>query len=248
MQSPTIQSSTTNTHDSDYSVNHVAVIMDGNGRWAKNRGLPRSAGHKKGADVLKKVCGYCIDHSIDYITVYAFSSENWKRSTNEVQALMNLLRFYMDKELDSFQENKIKLQVIGDRSLLAPDINKKIAEIEEATSNNDNLTAIIALSYGARQEIVNTTRRIAGMINSGQIEADQIDEQLFSETLYTYGIPDPDLLIRTGGEVRLSNFLLWQMAYTELYFTDALWPDFSEEHFKKALQEYSTRERRFGKV
>ena len=229
-------------------IKHVAVIMDGNGRWAKNKGLPRSAGHKKGADVLKQVCGYCIDHHIDYLTVYAFSSENWNRSNQEVQALMNLLRFYMDKELDSFNKNGIRLRVIGNRLLLAPDIIKKIKEIEDATRNNDKLTAVIALSYGAREEIVNTTRQIAKMVQDNKIEVDQISEELFGASLYSKDIPDPDLLIRTGGEIRLSNFLLWQMAYTELYFTEALWPDFSKTHFEEALKEYSTRERRFGKV
>ena len=230
------------------SINHVSIVMDGNGRWAKKRGLPRTAGHKKGADILKKTCEYCIEHAISYLTVYAFSAENWNRSSDEVDSLMNLLRYYMDKELSSFKENGIKLKIIGDRSLLAEDIRQKITNIEEETANNNKLTTIIALSYGGRQEIVNAARLIALDISNNNISANEINERLFKSYLYTDGTPDPDLLIRTGGEERISNFLLWQMAYTEFYFTDILWPDFSKEEFDKAIEEFHSRERRFGKV
>lgn len=213
---------------------HVAIIMDGNGRWASARHLPRTAGHKKGADAARKVIEAAADSNVQFLTLYAFSSENWKRPEQEVKELMNLLRFYLGSELSSLHKNNIRIKVIGDVSKLDLDIQQKILEAEKLTQANSALQLNIALSYGSRQEIIKAALAMEG--NEGDFEAH----------LYTYQIPDPDLLIRTGGEQRLSNFLLWQLAYTELYFTDTLWPDFDEKQFEEAIAEFHRRERRFG--
>lgn len=225
---------------------HVAIIMDGNGRWAKSRGLPRTAGHKKGAEALRSLLVECQDMGIRYLTIYAFSSENWNRPQHEVSDLMQLLRFYLEKELRTLVKHGIRLKVIGDLSQVEPTIRKQIEAAEAKTKDNDRFQLTVALSYGARNEMLHAVRQIAEQVKSGELAADAISEDTISQHLYTAEIPDPDLLIRTGGEQRLSNFLLWQQAYTELFFTPVFWPDFSIEHFKAALGEYAKRERRYG--
>lgn len=223
-------------------IRHLAVIMDGNGRWAKSRHLPRTAGHKKGADAARAIIENCVKHKIEYLTLYAFSSENWRRPPDEVGELMNLFRFYMGKELKSLHEHGVRLRIIGDRSALSEDIQQQIADAEALTQDNTRLTLCIAMSYGSRQEI---TQAVKQMIVEG-IAPEQVTEGLLEHYFYTAGIPEPDLLIRTGGEHRLSNYLLWQCAYTEFYFTDILWPDFDDTAFQNALEDFSRRERRFG--
>lgn len=227
---------------------HIAIIMDGNGRWAKARNLPRAAGHKKGAESVKSVISSCIKNNVDYLTLYAFSSENWKRPEDEVNDLMNLLRFYIGKELKSLHKNGIKIVVIGERSKLPKDIRIQISDAEELTKNNKALSLQIAISYGSRQEISNAAKQIAISYKNGDISLDDINENIFKQYLYTSNIPDPDLLIRTGGDQRISNYLLWQCAYTEFYFTETLWPDFKEKDFDKAIDDFSNRERKFGKT
>lgn len=225
---------------------HVAIIMDGNGRWAKARGLPRIAGHKKGAEALRELLQGCQGLGVRHLTIYAFSSENWNRPDNEVSDLMQLLRFYLERELKSLISNGIRLRIIGDRSQLDESTRSRIADAEAATAGGTQFELIVALSYGARGEIAAAVRSIAQGVAEGRIAPETIDETTINRHLYTHGLPDPDLLIRTGGEQRLSNFLLWQQAYTELYFTTVQWPDFSIEHFKGALAEYAKRERRYG--
>jgi len=225
---------------------HIAIIMDGNGRWAKSRGFPRTAGHKKGADSLRNTLNACRESGIHYLTIYAFSSENWKRPTDEVSDLMQLLRLYLQQELDTLHENNVRLRFIGDFSQLDSDIRNQIHDAMEMTARNNAFNLTVALSYGSRQEIVRAIRTIAAGVKSGTINAEDISEETVASTLDTAGIPEPDLLIRTGGEQRLSNFLLWQSAYTEFYFTDVLWPDFDKTHFLEALGEYAKRERRYG--
>jgi undecaprenyl diphosphate synthase len=225
---------------------HIAIIMDGNGRWAKQRGLPRISGHKKGAESVKEAIEACIENSVSYLTLYAFSSENWNRPTNEVEGLMELLNFYLGKELKQLHENGIKLKVIGEKKLLSNKIKDKISKAEQLTANNNSLSLTIALSYGGRQEIVRAVNQIVKSSMDKKLDGNQIDENIFESFLYTSGIPDPDLLIRTSGEKRLSNFLLWQLAYTELFFTDVLWPDFKKEHVLEAINDFIKRERRYG--
>ena len=225
---------------------HVAIIMDGNGRWAKARGLPRIMGHKQGAEALRSTLEACRKSGIKYLTIYAFSSENWKRPVIEVSDLMELLRTFLDKEVAALHKNGIKLRVIGDTSKLANDIRSQITTAEELTKDNKEFNLIVALSYGARQEIIHAAQELVKLAISGKIPTDKIDESAISSLLYTNAIPDPDLLIRTAGEQRLSNFLLWQSAYTELYFTPILWPDFTPGHLQEAISEYSNRERRYG--
>lgn len=225
---------------------HVAIIMDGNGRWAQARGLPRAAGHKKGAEALRNLLVECQGLGIRYLTIYAFSSENWSRPQTEVSDLMQLLRFYLEHELKTLAKHKVRLQIIGDRSLLDPATRKQVEDTEKNTAAFDQFTLVVALSYGARSEILHAVKSIAQDVATGKIPADAIDEALFAKHLFTSQLPDPDLLIRTGGEQRLSNFLLWQQAYTELYFTPVYWPDFDIAHFKTALAEYAKRERRYG--
>jgi undecaprenyl diphosphate synthase len=225
---------------------HIAIIMDGNGRWALARKMSRPRGHKKGAEAVKQVIEGCIKLGIPYLTLYAFSSENWKRPKNEVQDLMQLLRYYLDHELANFHKNGVQLKVIGDRQRLDKDILKRIDDAESLTGKNTKLHLNIALSYGSRQEIIRAAVKLAEDIRHGYINPDEVDEHKFAEHLYTHDMPDPDLLIRTGGEQRMSNFLLWQSAYTELYFTDLLWPDFSQDSLKEAVEEFHRRQRRFG--
>jgi undecaprenyl diphosphate synthase len=225
---------------------HIAIIMDGNGRWAKARNLPRTAGHKKGADALRRVLDSCRNAGISYLTVYAFSSENWKRPQDEINDLMQLLQHYLQQELQTLHENNIRLRFIGDLSLLSSDIREQVAHAVEMTSRNASFNLTIALSYGSRQELVRAMQAIAADVKTGALQPQDINEQRLADALDTGDLPEPDLLIRTGGEKRLSNFLLWQSAYTELYFTDALWPDFDSAHFTEALGDYAKRERRYG--
>jgi undecaprenyl diphosphate synthase len=225
---------------------HIAIIMDGNGRWAKSRNLPRTAGHQQGAEALKDILEGCKEFGIKHLTLYAFSSENWKRPQTEITDLMGLLRLYLNRELATLHKNNICIRIIGDRTRLDKDIQDKITECEQLTQHNTALHLTIALSYGSRQEIAHAARRVAEEVASGRLSADDVTEESFSQYLYTAGTPDPDLLIRTGGEERLSNFLLWQSAYTELYFTDILWPDFKKEGLRAAIEEFKRRERRYG--
>jgi undecaprenyl diphosphate synthase len=225
---------------------HVAIIMDGNGRWAKARGLPRGFGHRRGADAVRDVVVGCREMGIGYLTLYAFSSENWKRPASEVDDLMDLLRVYIRRELEELNRNGVRVRIIGDRSRLPADIVTLVADAERMTAGNGALTLIIALNYGGQDEIVRACRRIAEEVKAGRLRTDEIDAELFRRHLETAGIPDPDLLIRTSGEQRLSNFLLWQSAYSEFVFTDTLWPDFSKQHLAAAVGEFQRRERRYG--
>ena len=226
---------------------HVAIIMDGNGRWAKKRFMPRNFGHKAGAKVVEQICEDAHNLGIKYLTVYAFSTENWKRSVEEVTGIMNLLRNYLIDCIERASKNNMRVRVIGDRSALDKDIVDKIDELESITEKYDGLNFTIALNYGGRDEICRAVNKIVEDANKGIIN-NAIDEKLISDYLDTKGIPDPDLLIRTSGELRLSNYLIWQLAYTEFYFTDVLWPDFSIEDLKEAIRYYNGRERRYGGV
>ncbi|CAA7620465.1 undecaprenyl pyrophosphate synthase [Magnetospirillum sp. LM-5] len=225
---------------------HVAIIMDGNGRWAKARGLPRTAGHKKGAESVRRAVETARELGVSYLTLYAFSSENWKRPAGEVTDLMGLLRLYLRNEVNSLHKNGIRLRIIGDRSRLSADIVSLIEESEAKTQDNKALTLVLALSYGGRQEIVEAARAVARQVAEGRIPVDAIDEATLASNLSTADIPDPDLVIRTSGEQRISNFLLWQCAYSELVFLDVLWPDFSRADFEAAIRDYHGRDRRFG--
>ncbi len=221
--------------------------MDGNRRWAKARGLPAAAGHKKGAETVQKIVRAAADAGISYLTLYAFSTENWQREKTEVDALMDLLRQYLKSELKEIQENGVRIMFIGERAMLASDIIAQINKIEKETAANDKMTLCIALSYGSRQEMVAAAQKLASMAQKGDIRPDEIDAGMFSDMLYTKNIPDPDLLIRTGGERRISNYLLWQIAYTELYFSATPWPDFDKEELMRIIAEFNSRERRYGK-
>jgi undecaprenyl diphosphate synthase len=225
---------------------HVAIIMDGNGRWAKARGLPRIAGHKRGADSVRSAIESAIKYGVRYLTLYSFSSENWKRPEDEVNDLMGLLRRYLRSEIAELHKNGVRLQIIGERSDLSKDIVDLIEDCEARTAQNTTLDLIIALSYGGRMEIANAAKILAEKSVAGEINSDDINETLLEQYLDTSGIPDPDLLIRTSGEKRISNFLLWQLAYAEFVFLDSLWPDFNEEEFALAISEFSRRERRYG--
>ena len=227
---------------------HVAIIMDGNGRWAKAQGLPRAAGHRRGAEAVKVVVESAIKYGVRYLTLFSFSSENWKRPENEVNDLMVLLRRYLRSEIDELHENGVRLRVIGDRMDLSNDIVELINDCERRTSKNTTIDLIIALSYGSRKEIANAARVLAQKAVAGDIQIDQIDEATIERYLDTSDVPDPDLLIRTSGEKRISNFLLWQLAYAEFVFIDCLWPDFNESGFVNAISEFSRRERRYGSI
>ena len=225
---------------------HVAIIMDGNGRWATARGLPRFAGHQRGAEAVREVVEGCNRLGVRYLTLYAFSSENWKRPEAEINDLMGLLRVYVKRELLGLQNNDVRLRFIGDHVALPNDIQDLINGAEAQTCDNAGLNLVIALNYGARNEILAACRQLAEDVKAGRVETDAVTEQVFASRLSTHGIPDPDLLIRTSGEQRLSNFLLWQSAYCELSFVDTLWPDFTQEHLDKAITDYQKRERRYG--
>jgi len=225
---------------------HIAIIMDGNGRWAQARGLPRIAGHRQGAEAVRRSVEACRELGVSYLTLFAFSSENWKRPAAEVDDLMGLLRLYLRREISGLAKNDVRLKIIGYRNKLSEDIRALITEGETRTRQNAGLTLTIAISYGAQAEIVNAARLIAAAHKRGEIDLDEIDEGLFSRFLYTESMPDPDLVIRTSGEQRLSNFMLWQSAYAELLFMDVYWPDFDKQALIKAIDSFNTRERRFG--
>ena len=234
--------------DSTNKLQHIAIIMDGNGRWAKKRGLPRSVGHKKGAEVVKEITRAAGELGVTYLTLYAFSTENWQRDPEEVATLMGLLRDYLKSDLKELQENGVRIIFIGERQMLDADIVEQMAKIEAETAHNDKMTLCIAISYGARQEIVNAARKIAVLARRGDILPEDVDIKMFSDMLYTKDVPDPDLVIRTSGEQRISNYLLWQIAYAEFFFTPTLWPDFGKEELERIINDFNTRERRYGKV
>ena len=227
---------------------HVAIILDGNGRWAKSKGMPRNYGHAQGSKNVERICEEAWRMEIKYLTVYAFSTENWNRPKDEVDALMKLLRNYMKTCLKTAAKNDMKVRVIGDIEPLDEDIKKRIGELEAATVDNGGLNFTIALNYGSRDEMTRAARRMAQDCAAGKLDPDKIDESVFESYLDTHGIPDPDLMIRTSGEQRLSNYLLWQLAYSEFYFTDVPWPDFTKDELVKAVEEYNHRHRRFGRV
>lgn len=227
---------------------HVAIILDGNGRWAKAKGMPRNYGHAQGSKNVEKVCEEAWRMGIKYLTVYAFSTENWNRPQEEVNALMKLLRNYMKTCLKTAAKNDMKVRVIGDITKLDEDIQKRILELEEATKNNGGLNFQIAINYGSRDEITRAVRTLAEDVKEGKLMPKEVNEACIERYLDTHDIPDPDLLIRTSGEQRLSNYLLWQLAYTEFYFTDVPWPDFSKQELEKAIEQYNRRDRRYGGV
>ena len=227
---------------------HIAIILDGNGRWAKSKGMPRNFGHTQGSKNVEVICEAASNMGVKYLTVYAFSTENWKRPESEVSALMTILRTYMKNCVKTAQKNNMKVRVIGDLNGLDEDIRTRIIELEEATKNNDGLNFQIAINYGSRDEMVRAMKKMAQDCMDGKVEIDSISEKTFESYLDTHGIPDPDLMIRTSGEQRLSNYLLWQLAYSEFYFTDVPWPDFSKEELEKAIEQYNNRDRRYGKI
>ena len=227
---------------------HVAIILDGNGRWAKSKGMPRNYGHMQGAKNVEVICEEAYKMGIKYLTVYAFSTENWNRPQDEVDALMKLLRNYMKTCLKTAAKNDMKIRVIGDKTRLDDDIRTRIAELEESTKNNGGLNFQIAINYGSRDEMRRAITALAKDCMDGKVNPDDISEAMFDTYLDTHDIPDPDLMIRTSGEQRLSNYLLWQLAYSEFYFTDVPWPDFSKEELVKAIEQYNKRDRRFGGV
>lgn len=227
---------------------HIAIILDGNGRWAKKRGMPRNYGHLQGAKNVEQICQDAYDLGVKYLTVYAFSTENWKRSVEEVSGIMNILRQYLSSFKTHIKRDKLTVRVIGDRSRLADDINILIDELWEMSKDHQGLTLTIALNYGSRDEITRAVRRIATDVKDGTLDIDRIDESYISSQLDTGYMPDPDLLIRTSGEERLSNYLLWQLAYAEFYFTDVCWPDFDKTELIKAIRYYNGRDRRYGGV
>lgn len=225
---------------------HIAIIMDGNRRWAKRNGLQSLAGHKKGADTVRRLMDYALGYGIEYVTFFAFSSENWSRNIEEVDYLMGLFRHYLKAELQTFMQNDICVKFIGERNALAKDIAELIDQVEEQTSNNKAITIIFAINYGSRIELTSAVKQIAQKVQQEQLSLDDIKEDTITQHLYLPNIPDPDLLIRTSGEVRVSNFLLWQLAYAEMVFLDVAWPDFKKENFLDALRIYENRQRRFG--
>ena len=227
---------------------HVAIILDGNGRWAKAKGMPRNYGHAQGSKNVEKICEEAWRMGIKYLTVYAFSTENWNRPKEEVNALMKLLRNYMKTCLKTAAKNDMKVRVIGDITKLDEDIQKRILELEEATKNNGGLNFQIAINYGSRDEITRAVRTLAEDVKEGKLMPEEVNEACIERYLDTHDIPDPDLLVRTSGEQRLSNYLLWQLAYTEFYFTDVPWPDFSKQELEKAIEQYNRRDRRYGGV
>jgi undecaprenyl diphosphate synthase len=225
---------------------HVAIIMDGNGRWAKQRGLPRVAGHRAGAEAVRRALQAAADSSVEVLTIYAFSSENWRRSAEEISDLTALMRFYLERELKTLEKERVRLKLIGDYSAFGPELVERLNRAVERTAANSRLTLVIALNYGSRAEIAAAARKLAGRAAAGEIDPASIDESAIAAELQTAGLPELDLLIRTSGEVRLSNFLLWQAAYAELLFLDILWPDFDERAFADALKIFAARDRRFG--
>lgn len=227
---------------------HIAIVMDGNGRWATSRGLPRTAGHAAGSEVFRRIATYCRDIGVSYLTVYAFSTENWKRSEEEVTAIMGLLKKYLFEAIEKMEKDRIKLEFFGDLTRLAPELQELAAKTREISAKYDGFQANICLNYGGRDEIVRAARAYAEKCVSGETVPDALDEAGFGSMLYSGDIPDPDLIIRPSGELRISNFLLWQSAYAEYYFTDVLWPDYTPEELEKAIAAFNKRSRRFGGV
>ena len=230
------------------SLQHIAVIMDGNGRWAQKRGLPRAAGHKKGAETVKEIAKAANERGVRFLTLYAFSTENWQRPKDEVKTLMDLLRQYLKSDLAELHKHGIRIRFIGERYMLDKDIVESMEQLEQNTADNKGMTLILAISYGSRQEIVAAVRKVAAMVKKGDISESDVDIDLVSGMLYTKGVPDPDILIRTSGEQRISNYLLWQLAYAELFFTKTLWPDFTPNELGEIIDNFYLRERRYGKV
>ena len=228
--------------------NHIAIIMDGNGRWAKKKHMPRTYGHAQGAKVLEQTLENCDDLGVKYLTVYAFSTENWARPLEEVQVIMSLFKQYLINNIEKCMKNNVRCMIIGDRSRLNPDIIDAINKMESTTRNNTGITLIVAINYGGRDEILRGIRQVYKNAGEKGISVEDINENMLSDCLDTAGIPDPDLLIRTSGEQRISNFLLWQLAYAEFYFTDIYWPDFDMDELIKAIRYYTSRDRRFGKI
>jgi undecaprenyl diphosphate synthase len=226
---------------------HIAIIMDGNARWAKSKNLPTQVGHKQGSENVRKICESCIDFGVKNLTIYAFSSENWDRPADEVQYLMKLLDNYLEKETKPLIEKDVRIVISGNLEKLSTTTKERIAALQEQTKNNKSLTLNVAFSYGSRQELVDAVKQISLAVSEGKISVEQITEQTLSKNLYQPEIPDPDLLIRTAGDIRLSNFLLWQAAYAELYFTEVFWPSFTKQHLLQAINEFNKRERRYGK-
>lgn len=227
---------------------HVAIIMDGNGRWAKKRGLPRTAGHAAGAETFRRIATYCRSIGVKYLTVYAFSTENWKRSRDEVESIMALFEKYLHEAIDEMEQDHIRLKVLGDLSRISPELRALIERTAEISTHYDGFQANICINYGGRDEIVHAARRFAAQCAAGERKPEELTEEAFGALLYSGGIPDPELIIRPSGEERISNFLLWQSAYSEYYFTDVLWPDFDERELDRAIAAYQKRDRRFGGV
>ena len=225
---------------------HVAIIMDGNGRWASARGLPRSAGHKAGIDAVRRAVRAAADFGIEYLTIYSFSTENWSRPKNEVMFLLDLLRRFISQDVAELHSAGVKIQIIGDRANLDTKLVRMLEDAERLTAENTKLKLVVAFNYGSRQELVRAAQKLASQVQSGEIDSASITVELFSQALETSGMPDPDLLIRTGGEERISNFLLWQCAYSEFVFVPEYWPEFNAEIFSRAIAEFNARERRFG--
>lgn len=227
---------------------HIAIVMDGNGRWATKRGLPRTAGHAAGSEVFRRIATYCRDIGVEHLTVYAFSTENWKRSEEEVTAIMGLLKKYLFEALEKMEQDKIKLEFFGDLTRLSPELQELAAKTREISAKYEGFQANICLNYGGRNEIVRAARTFAEQCVAGEAETSALDEEMFGSLLYSGNIPDPDLIIRPSGEQRISNFLLWQSAYSEYYFTDVLWPDYTPEELEKAIAAFNKRNRRYGGV
>ena len=227
---------------------HIAIIMDGNGRWAKKRGLPRTAGHAAGAETFRRIATYCRSIGVKYLTVYAFSTENWKRSRDEVESIMALFEKYLHEAIDEMEQDHIRLKVLGDLSRISPELRALIERTAEISTHYDGFQANICINYGGRGEIVHAARRFAAQCAAGERKPEELTEEAFGALLYSGGIPDPELIIRPSGEERISNFLLWQSAYSEYYFTDVLWPDFDERELDRAIAAYHKRDRRFGGV
>ncbi len=225
---------------------HIAIILDGNGRWAKKRGLPRTAGHAAGSETFRKIATYCKNIGVEYLTVYAFSTENWKRPEEEVSTIMKLLNRYLEEAIATMEKDKIKMKIFGNVEGLSPQLRALVEKTDEISQKYEGFQANICLNYGGRDEIVNAAKRYAQDLAEGKVG--ELSEELFSNYMYSTGIPDPDLLIRPGGEKRISNFLLWQCAYSEFYYTDVLWPDFNEKELDKAIEEFKRRDRRYGGV
>lgn len=232
----------------NHNVEHIAIIMDGNGRWAKRQGLPRSMGHKKGAEIVKEIAKAANEKGVKFLTLYAFSTENWGRPKDEVDTLMSLLRQYLKTDLTELKKNNIRIRFIGERNMLDADIVQNMHRLERETQDNTGMCLCLAISYGARQEILQAAQKLAALVKNGDLSESDVDIQNFSAMLYTHEMPDPDIVIRTSGEQRISNFLLWQAAYAEFFFTKTLWPDFSAQELDDIIEQFKSRERRYGKI